>query len=253
MPSSPSQVERVQFRDEPGPDGNNGFPGPCATSKVCKQGTPSIVKSYSQPISYVDAVRKRELLEPSLRQPNNAKIDKPKDTQFESFRTLSGKQETEPEMSASQSARLEYLPVHRYYDALEGPELDTLRATEELVLPEDLQWPFLLHYPVFSFGVCLGLSSQTILWKTIATSSATRFLNIDLDVNLILWSISAVLIATVSFIYSLKIIFYFEAVRREFYHPIRINFFFAPWITLLFLALGIPPSISLEKNLPTPL
>ncbi|KAF9602531.1 hypothetical protein IFM89_029830 [Coptis chinensis] len=253
-PSSPLAVERVLFRDEPGPDDNSGFPGrPSATPMVLNDVNATLTKSYSQPISYVDAVRKGELSEPSLWQPKNPKTGTPKETQFDSFKTGSEERETEPKMSATQSARLEYLPVHRYYDALEGPELDTLRASEKLVLPEDLQWPFLLRYPISSFGVCLGLSSQTILWKTIATSSSIRFLNIDLDVNLILWGISAILTATEYFIYSLKIIFYFEAVRREFYHPIRINFFFAPWITLLFLALGVPPSISLEKNLPAPL
>ncbi|KAL5718747.1 S-type anion channel slah3 [Ranunculus cassubicifolius] len=43
-------------------------------------------------------------------------------------------------------------------------------------------------------------------------------------------------------------IYFFKAVRVEYYHPIRINFFFAPWISLLFLALGVPPSII--KDLP---
>ena len=28
--------------------------------------------------------------------------------------------------------------------------------------------------------------------------------------------------------------------RREFYHPVRANFFFAPWIACLFLVLGAP-------------
>nr|CAD1843349.1 unnamed protein product [Ananas comosus var. bracteatus] len=50
--------------------------------------------------------------------------------------------------------------------------------------------------------------------------------------------------AAVSFIYFLKVIFYFEAVRREYYHPIRVNFFFAPWIACLFLAIGVPPLVS---------
>jgi len=34
------------------------------------------------------------------------------------------------------------------------------------------------------------------------------------------------------------------AVRREYYHPIRVNFFFASWIALLFLAIGMPPSLA---------
>ena len=42
----------------------------------------------------------------------------------------------------------------------------------------------------------------------------------------------------------MKCVFYFEAVQREFHHPVRINFFFAPWITCMFLTLGVPPTIS---------
>ncbi|TKY45954.1 S-type anion channel SLAH3 [Spatholobus suberectus] len=140
------------------------------------------------------------------------------------------------------------LPVDRYFDALEGPELETLRASEETVLPQDRQWPFLLRFPVPSFGICLGVSSQAILWKALATSPSTQFLHISLKVNLILWFISIALIATVFTIYLLKIILYFEAVRREYYHPIRVNFFFAPWIALLFLALGVPPSVTKDLH-----
>ena len=116
------------------------------------------------------------------------------------------------------------------------------------MLPDDKPWPFLLRYPVSSFGICLGVSSQAIMWKTLATATSTKFLHINLVINLILWWISVALVAIVSSIYLLKVILYFEAVRREYYHPIRVNFFFAPWISLLFLALGMPPSVAL--NLP---
>ena len=82
------------------------------------------------------------------------------------------------------------------------------------------------------------------MWKNLATSASTKFLHVSLDVNLILWYIAVALVAIVFVIYMLKVIFYFEAVRREYYHPIRINFFFAPWIALLFLAIGVPPSVA---------
>lgn len=72
------------------------------------------------------------------------------------------------------------------------------------------------------------------------------FLHVSPTVNLVLWSISLALMGTVSFIYSCKLIFYFEAVRREYYHPVRVNFFFAPWIACLFLALGVPPSVAVN-------
>jgi hypothetical protein len=42
----------------------------------------------------------------------------------------------------------------------------------------------------------------------------------------------------------LKIIYFFEAVRREFHHPVRVNFFFAPWIACMFLTIGLPSAIA---------
>ena len=122
------------------------------------------------------------------------------------------------------------------------------QSSEELVLPEDKKWPFLLRFPISSFGMCLGVSSQAILWKTLATSPSMSFLHISLTVNLVLWCISIALIGIVVFIYALKIIFYFEAVRREYYHPVRVNFFFAPWIACLFLVIGLPPSVAVNLH-----
>ncbi|XP_017698782.1 S-type anion channel SLAH2-like [Phoenix dactylifera] len=180
-----------------------------------------------------------------------------RDKRFDSFKTWSGKLERqlsnlrgkpqEPDVEANDSdiKEIEAVPaVERYFDALEGPELDTLRASELSALPEDEKWPFLLRFPISAFGMCLGVSSQAILWKTLATSPSVSFLHVSLTVNLVLWCISLALMGAVSLIYSLKIIFYFETVRREYYHPIRINFFFAPWIACLFLALGVPPSVA---------
>ncbi|KAK7391308.1 hypothetical protein VNO78_19722 [Psophocarpus tetragonolobus] len=132
--------------------------------------------------------------------------------------------------------------------AMEDPQVQTPKCSEEKVLPQDKQWPFLLRFPVSSFGICLGVCSQTILWKVLARSPSTEFLHITPKINFVLWFISIAMVVTISTIYLFKIIFYFEAVLREYYHPVRINFFFAPWISLLFLALGVPPSIAKELH-----
>ncbi|CAL1404822.1 unnamed protein product [Linum trigynum] len=191
----------------------------------------------------------------------NPAIRKLKDNRYDSFKTWSGKlerqishlrgkprEESLPEDSVVHvlqkiDSNKDALPVDRYFDALEGPELDTLRPSEEIVLPDDKTWPFLLRYPVSSFGICLGVSSQAIMWKALATSPSTKFLHITHHINLVLWSISVALFVVVAAIYLLKLVLYFEAVRREYYHPIRVNFFFAPWIALLFLAIGLPNSV----------
>ncbi|XP_074319730.1 S-type anion channel SLAH3-like [Silene latifolia] len=205
-------------------------------------------KYYSQPMPKAVPVMCGE-----GRSPNG---DRLRDTRFDSFKTWSGRlerqlshlrgkaTEPEPERSRVGNDAEGVLPVDRYFDALEGPELDTLRPSEQLMLPDDKTWPFLLRFPVSAFGICLGVSSQAILWKTLASSPSTSFLHVSPIVNMVLWYISLALVIAVTIIYVLKITFYFEAVRREYYHPIRVNFFFAPFIALLFLLLGIPPSVT---------
>ncbi|XP_043720979.1 S-type anion channel SLAH2-like [Telopea speciosissima] len=266
MPSSPSRIHlESSKREHPKQEGrnvNNGIPNPPTTSIAASSEHPKHARFYCQPIpastSYVGAAISGESLNLVENEQKNPRIDRLKDRHYDSFKTFSGKlekklsrlhgkhwePEPEPEVNFSQNAEIQALPVDRYFAALEGPELDTLRASEESVLPEDKKWPFLLRYPISSFGICLGVSSQAILWKTLATSKSMSFLHISLTVNLVLWCISAALMVTVFFIYSLKVIFYFEAVRREYYHPIRVNFFFAPWIASLFLVLGVPPLVA---------
>lgn len=128
----------------------------------------------------------------------------------------------------------------RFFAALEGLELDTLRATEVAALPEDEPWPLLLRFPITAFGMCLGVSSQAMLWKTLHSEPSMEFLHVPPIINHLLWWASVSLMAAVSLVYLLKAVFYFEAVRREFHHPVRANFFFAPWIACLFLAKGVP-------------
>ncbi|WVY97711.1 hypothetical protein V8G54_029862 [Vigna mungo] len=141
------------------------------------------------------------------------------------------------------------LPVDLFVKALEDPQVQTpKKSSEEMVHPQDKQWPFLLRFPISSFGICLGVSSQAILWKALATSPSTEFLHITPKINFVLWLISVAVVATIFSIYLFKIILYFEAVRREYHHAVRVNFFFAPWISLLFLALGVPSSIAKELH-----
>ncbi|KAJ1375351.1 Voltage-dependent anion channel, partial [Sesbania bispinosa] len=111
------------------------------------------------------------------------------------------------------------VPAGRYFAALRGPELDEVKDYEDILLPKDERWPFLLRFPIGCFGICLGLSSQAVLWRALATSPATRFLHITPAINFCLWLLALAMLITVSFTYILKCIFYFEAVRREYFHP----------------------------------
>ncbi|KAI3731344.1 hypothetical protein L1987_62532 [Smallanthus sonchifolius] len=245
MPSSPMEVhmqdtKKVAFRDDVELVGKNDAP------------TVSATKFHSQPIptgvGFEEAVAAGKFPKKPMK---NTRIDNLKDERYSSFKTWSGKLERQlstlrgkPPSEPPVNTPRENVPVDRYFDALEGPELDILRPSEEIILPEDKQWPFLLRYPISSFGICLGVSSQAIMWKNLALTPSTHFLHVSPNINLILWCISVVLFTIVAATYLLKIIFYFEAVRREYYHPIRVNFFFSPWIALLFLAIGVPSTVA---------
>ncbi|XP_059443847.1 guard cell S-type anion channel SLAC1 [Corylus avellana] len=152
-------------------------------------------------------------------------------------------QRTDPSSGLDESVN-QSVPAGRYFAALRGPELDQVKEDEDILLPKDEKWPFLLRFPIGCFGICLGLSSQAVLWRALATSPATKFLHITPLINLGLWLLALAVLISVSFTYILKCIFYFEAVRREYFHPVRVNFFFAPWVVCMFLALGLPPMLA---------
>ncbi|XVF51609.1 hypothetical protein PTKIN_Ptkin04bG0198000 [Pterospermum kingtungense] len=111
------------------------------------------------------------------------------------------------------------VPIGRYFAALRGPELDQVKNHEDILLPKDEIWPF-LRFPIGCFGICLGLSSQAVLWRALSTSPATKFLHITPFINLFLWLLALAVLVSVSITYLLKCIYYFEAVKRE-YFPSR--------------------------------
>ncbi|CAA6673608.1 unnamed protein product [Spirodela intermedia] len=151
--------------------------------------------------------------------------------------------------SSDDSSMEQIVPAGRYFAALRGPELDQVRDYEDILLPKDEKWPFLLRFPVNSFGICLGLGSQAILWGSLSTSPAMAFLEVSPLVNLVLWLLALAVLLAISAVYALKCAFYFEAVRREYFHPVRVNFFFAPWIVCMFLAISAPPSLVHRQQL----
>ncbi|KVI10155.1 S-type anion channel SLAH2-like [Cynara cardunculus var. scolymus] len=249
MPHLRLDAERVVLKDEVEAAGNDS-PENSGTHEVKFHSEPIIMGGGTDDQTVAGKTPEHRLILPV----KNPRLDEFKDNRYNSFKTWSGRLErqlstlrgkprNEPEINPPQNLQGETLSVDRYFDALEGPELETLRPQEEIMLPEDKKWPFLLRFPISSFGICLGVSSQAIMWKNLASTASTHFLHISLRVNYTLWCISILLFAVVAVTYLLKVIFYFEAVRREYYHPIRVNFFFAPWIALLFLAIGVPDSV----------
>lgn len=266
MPSSPAkfqmeQAKKVCFQahkvgeDTEGPKAQNSLN---TSFNFARKKSQKQEKAFSQPIptgnSYAKAMASGVVPNgPGNRCDGGNKV---KDKSYAYFKTRSGKlehqlsrfrgrpQERDSEEVNPGECEIESLPAGRYFDALQGPELEILRDSEELVLPTDKQWPFLLRFPISSFGICLGVGSQAILWKTLAATPSMDFLHVPDIINLVLWCVALVTQITIFVVYTLKCIFYFEAVRREYDHPIRVNFFFAPWIACMFLALGVPPHIT---------
>lgn len=143
-----------------------------------------------------------------------SRSDSARDRRFDHFKTFSGRLERqlsnlrgvvpvdiEPAGADSTSNKIiseeetddddEVPSADRYFAALEGPELETLRPTEVSALPEDETWPFLLRFPINAFGMCLGVSSQAMLWKTLQSEPSTAFLHVSPAVNHVLWWVSA--------------------------------------------------------------
>ncbi|CAN1834013.1 Guard cell S-type anion channel SLAC1, partial [Linum perenne] len=109
---------------------------------------------------------------------------------------------------------------------VEPNECFRLQDSEDILLPKDEKWPFLLRFPIGCFA-----------------SPATKFLHVTPYINFFLWIFAIAVLIAVWMTYILKCIFYFEAVRREYFHPVRVNFFFAPWVVCMFLAIATPPRI----------
>lgn len=134
MPPSPIEAhihntKRVLFRDDPDTS--------AASSNHTKQHT----KFYSQPIPKGSALNEPITNEKPAHFPSTSpRIHKLRDKRFDSFKTWSGKLERQisnlrggnrddQDPRPHQRPERANVPVHRYYDALEGPELDVLRVS----------------------------------------------------------------------------------------------------------------------------
>uniref|UniRef100_A0A0E0FPN5 S-type anion channel SLAH2 n=1 Tax=Oryza nivara TaxID=4536 RepID=A0A0E0FPN5_ORYNI len=156
---------------------------------------PPATRFHSQPILHL-----------SKNDETTRRCDSTRDKRFDQFKTFSGRLERQlstlrgrpaqehmtngegaPEPNIAEEETEQVPGADRYFDALEGPELETLRATETTVLPKDEKWPFLLRFPISAFGMCLGVSSQAMLWKTLASAPPTSFLHVSPVVNHVLW------------------------------------------------------------------
>jgi len=94
----------------------------------------------------------------------------------------------------------------------------------------------LQFFPIMMFAVVMGFSGLTIVYQ-----SAHEIFGFSMWISNILVLTDTVLFLLILSLYILKIIKYFDEVKSEFNHPIRINFFAASAISFLLIAIVYRP------------
>ena len=88
------------------------------------------------------------------------------------------------------------------------------------------------YFPIMMFAIVMGLSGLTIVYQ-----KATLWLGFpSMLASLLVVAVSIIFLIIVT-LYGLKIILFFDEVKKEFSHPVRINFFAAASISLLLLSI----------------
>lgn len=90
----------------------------------------------------------------------------------------------------------------------------------------------LQFFPIMMFAVIMGLSGLTIVFQ-----KSEEILNFGGNFGFILSQIDSVLFVGIILFYIAKIVKYFDEVKKEFNHPVRINFFAASAISFLLIAI----------------
>jgi tellurite resistance protein len=99
------------------------------------------------------------------------------------------------------------------------------------------------YFPVMMFAIIMGFSGLTIVFQ-----KASGILGYPSFIGLSLSYATTIIFLCIVFAYLTKIFLYFEEVKAEFSHPVRVNFFAAISISFLLLAVvyeHLSPTISL--------
>ena len=90
----------------------------------------------------------------------------------------------------------------------------------------------LKFFPIMMYAVVMGMSGLTIMYQ-----KAAHWLGFPHLIGTTLMYLTTAIFFVVSFIYITKYFKYSMAIKKEFSHPIRINFFAAISISMLMLAI----------------
>ncbi len=87
-------------------------------------------------------------------------------------------------------------------------------------------------FPIMMYAIVMGMSGLTVTYQ-----KATLWLNFPAIIGNSLMYITTLIFLLISGIYILKLFIYPNAVKNEFIHPVRINFFAAISISMILLAI----------------
>jgi len=90
----------------------------------------------------------------------------------------------------------------------------------------------LKFFPIMMYAMVMGMSGLTIMYQ-----KAAHFLGFPHMIGTFLMVVTTVMFFVVSFIYIAKYYKYTMAIKKEFSHPVRVNFFAAVSISMLMLAI----------------
>lgn len=90
----------------------------------------------------------------------------------------------------------------------------------------------LQFFPIMMFAVIMGLSGLTIVFQ-----KSNEILNFGFTVSAVLAAADTILFVGIILFYLAKMVKYFDEVKKEFNHPVRINFFAASAISFLLIAI----------------
>ncbi len=90
----------------------------------------------------------------------------------------------------------------------------------------------LKNFPISFLAICLGLIGFTLAWQ-----KAEHILNLSFSISNYILYFSLLIIVIVTFTYLLKLVKYPNEVKKEFNHPIKLNFY--PIIAKIFLIISL--------------
>ena len=94
----------------------------------------------------------------------------------------------------------------------------------------------LKFFPIMMFAIVMGLSGITIVFE-----KAHEIYNFPSFIGMSLLVLDSIVFVTIALVYASKAFKYFGEVKKEFNHPIRINFFAAVSISFLLLSVAYHP------------